>query len=156
MITPFFAVGQESDYDKMLKDMYSYTVPLVKPDISAQWIEEKNTYFLDAREWSEYNISHIKDAVAVGYDHFEMSTVENIPKDAKVVVYCSVGYRSERIGEQLIQAGYKHVYNLYGGIFNWVNQGFDVFDDQGKVQKIHAYDKEWGKWVQNEDVKKMY
>lgn len=155
-ITSFFAVGQESDYDKMLKDMYSYTVPLVQPDMVQPWMKEKNTYFLDTRELSEYRISHIQDAVAVGYDDFDISTTQNIPKNAKVVVYCSVGYRSERIGELLIQAGYEHVYNLYGGIFNWVNQGFDVYNDKGEVQKVHAYDKEWGKWVQNDNVEKVY
>ena len=38
--------------------------------------------------------------------------------------------------------------NLRGGIFDWVNMGYPVYDKEGnETQKIHAYDKSWGKWL---------
>ena len=146
----------QSEFDKMLNGMYKYTVPLVKSDKLVEWQEENKIYILDARESTEYKVSHIKNAIEVGYDNFELSSVKDIPKDAKVVVYCSVGYRSERIGEKLIKEGYISVFNLYGGIFDWVNNGNSVFDADGKVAKVHAYNKDWGKWVEEESCKKVY
>ncbi|MGM0587883.1 MAG: rhodanese-like domain-containing protein [Bacteroidota bacterium] len=44
---------------------------------------------------------------------------------APVVVYCVIGYRSEKITKQLRQMGY-HAQNLYGGLFEWVNQHHSV------------------------------
>jgi rhodanese-related sulfurtransferase len=106
---------------------------------------ESNLYFLDTRSFEEYKVSHIKGAYFVGYKKFKMHHVEDISKDAAVIVYCSVGVRSEKIGDKLLRTGYQNVYNLYGGVFEWVNQGFSVFDENGKTEKIHGYSKKWSK-----------
>ena len=44
----------------------------------------------------------------VGYDDFKLSEVEKkLPdKSAEIVVYCSIGVRSENIGEELLESGY--------------------------------------------------
>jgi hypothetical protein len=64
------------------------------------------------------------------------------------VVYCTVGVRSEKVGEKLKAAGYQNVRNLYGSIFEWVNQGNPVVDNQGKpTQQVHAYSRVWGVWL---------
>ena len=42
-------------------------------------------------------------------------------QDAPIVVYCSVGIRSQRVGQQLLEAGYTQVWNLRGGIFKFGN-----------------------------------
>ena len=146
----------QSEFDKMLTGMYEYTVPLVKSEQLKEWMNKEEIVVLDAREAKEFKTSHIRNAKEVGYDKFDISAVDDVTKDAKVVVYCSVGYRSERIGEKLMQQGYKNVYNLYGGIFDWVNKGNAVYSSEGKVAKVHAYNQDWGKWVQNKEVKKIY
>ena len=65
-----------------------------------------------------------------------------------MVVYCTVGYRSERIGEKLQKMGFQDVHNLYGGITEWVNQGHKVVDPEGnETPKVHTYSKDWGKWL---------
>ena len=65
-------------------------------------------------------------------------------------MYCSVGYRSEKISEKLEKLGYTNIYNLYGGIFEWKNVGKKVYDNKGQVtEKVHAYDNVWGRWLQN-------
>jgi len=64
------------------------------------------------------------------------------------VVYCSVGVRSEIIAHRIIEKGYTNVYNLYGGIFEWKNNGFQVMDTLGNTtEKVHTYNKEWSKWL---------
>jgi predicted sulfurtransferase len=68
---------------------------------------------------------------------------------ASVVVYCSVGYRSERVGEHLLAMGFKDVKNLYGGIFEWVNNGQAIVDRNGKfTNQVHTYNKSWSKWLE--------
>ena len=107
---------------------------------------------LDARERSEYEVSHLKDAMYIGYGNFQIDTVKRkIPnKDTSVVVYCSLGIRSETIANRLKKEGYKNVQNLYGGIFDWKNKQFPIYNINGKeTDSIHAFSKNWGKWLQN-------
>lgn len=116
--------------------------------------EAKNLMVLDAWEKKEFHISHLEHAVWVGYTDFDPKRVLNKIKDKNtaLVVYCSVGVRSENIAEKLIALGYTDVKNLYGGIFEWKNQGHPVFDTMGKkTPKVHAYSKQWGKLLTKGD-----
>lgn len=113
---------------------------------------------LDAREQKEFEVSHLENAICVGYNKFKLKeTLAKLPKDkdAKIVVYCSLGIRSETVAHKLIQAGYTNVYNLYGGIFKWKNANFKVVDTLGNsTEKVHAFDKKWGKYLK--EGKKVY
>lgn len=143
---PAFAqTVQSKSYGKMLKHLLSHSVK----EVSVSDIADESQYvFVDAREKKEYNVSHIKDAVWCGYDDFALSRLKESSKNKKIIVYCSVGYRSEKITEKLIQAGYKDVSNLYGGIFEWKNQGRKVYDNLEKeTEKVHAYNHTWGIWL---------
>jgi rhodanese-related sulfurtransferase len=134
------------DFDEMLKDLLAHSVN----EIGVEEVndDDENTIFLDAREKNEYEVSHIKNAIWIGYNNFKIKSVKSIPKEAKIIVYCSVGYRSEKISEKLVKSGYTNVYNLYGSIFEWVNQGNAVYDMNGKeTLKVHAYNKKWGQWL---------
>ena len=102
---------------------------------------------IDAREIKEYNTSHIQDALFVGYENFDGSVLEKTPKDEALIVYCSVGYRSEKIAERLIENGFTNVRNLYGGIFEWKNRGMPVVNENGETEKVHTYNKSWSKWL---------
>jgi len=87
------------------------------------------------------------------HETFDITKVNNIAKDQKIVVYCSLGYRGEKIAEQLNKNGYQNVYNLYGGIFNWVKQGYPVISKEKKNRNIHPFDKEWVEWLEKEETK---
>ncbi|WP_242131452.1 rhodanese-like domain-containing protein [Aestuariivivens marinum] len=122
------------------------------PYISVQELaaSKTKTIVLDARESKEFEISHIKDAIHVGFDSFNLknTTQKFNEKQLAIVVYCSLGVRSEDIAEQLKKAGYSNVKNLYGGIFEWKNSGFPVYDIKNKeTDSIHTYSIEWGKWL---------
>jgi len=63
-------------------------------------------------------------------------------------VYCSLGVRSEDIAEQLRDSGYTNVYNLYGGIFEWKNKNFNIYNTNNELtENIHAFSKQWSKWL---------
>ncbi len=142
------ASGQvgSSTYDAMLRALLSHSVSEMSVP-AVQGLKKEQVYFLDAREQREFDVSHIEGAYHVGYDHFNLSTVKSIPTDARLIVYCSVGYRSEKVAEKLQKAGFKNVSNLYGGIFEWVNQGHAVYDKRGPTTRVHAYDQVWGVWL---------
>lgn len=140
-----FSQIKTPEFKEMLDDMYDHTVPLMSVD-SLKHL--KNVYLLDTREKEEFEVSHLKNARNVGYIWFDMRKVYDIPKDATIVVYCSVGYRSEKIGEKLLKNGYHNVYNLYGSIFEWVNEGNPIYKTNGvQTTEIHTYNKNWSKWV---------
>jgi len=52
--------------------------------------------------------------------------VNEVPTDEKVVFYCRSGARSAQACMYLAQQGYDNVYNLHGGIINWVRSGLSV------------------------------
>lgn len=150
--------AQEVDnkaFDLMLKGLLDESVAQV--DVQSLHAQLSHVVLLDAREKEEYEVSHLPDARYVGYEDFRLGRIKDVPKDAAVVVYCSVGYRSERIGEKLKAAGYSNVKNLYGGIFEWSNAGFLLNDASGQeVKRLHAYDAVWGIWVDGDRVEKVY
>lgn len=132
-------------YGLMLETLYKKTVPFVSV---AELKKMPNAVLLDTRAKAEFDVSHLPNARWVGYDDFDLKRVQGIDKNASVVLYCSVGYRSERVGEKLLVAGYRHVTNLYGSLFEWVNQGNPVVDNQGKqTRRVHAYSRPWGVWL---------
>jgi monothiol glutaredoxin len=45
-----------------------------------------------------------------------------IPKDANVLMVCRSGGRSQRAGEFLVSNGYRHVWNLDGGMLAWSDE----------------------------------
>jgi rhodanese-related sulfurtransferase len=128
---------------KVLEKLNSKSVPYITVD---ELQSKENVVLLDSREIKEYNVSHIENAICVGFDHFDSkkstTTIKN--KNTPIVVYCSIGVRSEKIGEKLLKLGYTNVYNLYGGIFEWKNEGGKVVTNQNKeTEEVHTYNKEW-------------
>jgi rhodanese-related sulfurtransferase len=121
------------------------------PYINVEALSELETppLLLDAREIAEYNTSHLDKAIQVGFEDFEISKVINQVQDKTkmIVVYCSIGVRSEKIGEKLIAEGYTAVYNLYGGIFEWVNSDKSVYCNEKQTPNVHAYSKTWGAYL---------
>lgn len=150
------ACGQQT-YDQKLKSLYKNTVPLIQVQEVKEKVDNQNVVILDTRSAKEYSVSHLPNAKFVDYDRFEISQVENIPKDKEVIVYCSVGYRSEKIGEKLQKAGFKNVSNIYGGIFQWKNEDLDVVNQEGEVtDSVHTYNKRWSKWLEEGKGIKIY
>lgn len=139
----------QKDLNQLLKKHNTKNVPYISVETLA--LPNTKAILLDARETDEFKVSHLKDAIWVGYNSFKLSeTIQKLPddKDAKIVVYCSLGIRSETIAHKLIKEGYTNVYNLYGGIFEWKNANFKVQDTLGNnTEKIHTFNKRWSKWL---------
>jgi rhodanese-related sulfurtransferase len=115
----------------------------------------EDVILLDGREKYEFDVSHIPNAYNVGYNGF---TIEEFSKkypdkESAIVVYCTIGIRSEDICMKLIDDGYANVKNLYGGICEWKNKQYPVIDStQSETENVHTFSKQWSKWL-NQGVK---
>lgn len=146
---------QKPEFEKKIDGLLQFTIPIITVE-EAKAIKNE-VVFLDAREEEEYKVSHIPGARYIGYDHFKINHLQNIPKDADIVVYCSIGYRSEKVGELLKVHGYNKVSNLYGSIFEWANCGYQLENDEGVLtKKVHAYNKSWSQWITHPEIIKVY
>lgn len=134
-----------------LKKMLKGSIPTVS---SATLLDSMSSdvdwLLLDSRELAEFEISHLPDAKWVGHSDFSMYRMSDIPKETNIVVYCSIGVRSEHIAEKLLSSGFSNVWNLYGGIFTWANEHKPLVDQNQKVTlAVHGYDQNWRKLLNN-------
>lgn len=146
-LLPCFGMAQKS-LEKLLEKYNAESVPYISVEELKQ--AQEIAVLLDARELEEYNISHLPEARFAGYNHFDLNTLElqTISKDTLLVVYCSLGIRSEDIAEKLQKAGFTNVKNLYGGIFEWKNKEYEVVDSLNiSTEKVHAFSKHWSQWL---------
>ncbi|THH35536.1 rhodanese-like domain-containing protein [Neolewinella litorea] len=111
---------------------------------------------LDAREPVEYGVSHLPGARNLGYDDARYELLSGVDPDRPLVVYCTVGYRSERMAEELRSRGFRRVYNLYGSIYAWALAGYPLVDQAGPTRRIHTYNKKWGTYFPDSLATKVY
>jgi UPF0176 protein len=108
--------------------------------------EKKDFIIVDARNWYESKIGRFKNAVAPYITHFREwpEVVESLKnhKDKTVITYCTGGIRCEKASAYMIKEGFKDVYQLDGGIINFINKYPDtywlgsmfVFDDRKVIE----------------------
>lgn len=147
-----FSACSQGTLEELLDKYNNATVPYISVEQLQEKVNHPELLVLDTRALEEYKVSHLKNAHWVGYDNFDIEEfISRFPeKDTEIVVYCSLGVRSEDIGEQLQNEGYTSIYNLFGGIFEWKNKHLPVYDLSGnETQKVHAYSKKWSQWLIN-------
>jgi rhodanese-related sulfurtransferase len=114
-----------------------------------QWLEQSELttpLLLDARTLSEYNISHLYQAQPVSEDLDSLESYLNLTQNRPIVVYCSIGYRSALMVKQIQNKGKKDVFNLNGSLFQWVTNGYKVYQGKQVVKQIHPYNNTW-QWL---------
>jgi rhodanese-related sulfurtransferase len=100
--------------------------------------KEGNVSFIDVRETDELLVATfgMEDVL-----HFPMSSIVDtyqiIPKDRKVIVACMHGIRSVKVINFLRIKGWTDVYNLDGGMIEWVKKGLpykSIIQEHGSCQ----------------------
>lgn len=145
---------KEKSYHKMVSTLVSHSVN----EKYAKDLEyDSSVVYLDAREVNEFNVSKIANAQWVGYDDFDMSRVENIDKNKEIIVYCTAGYRSEKVSEKLKANGFSNVTNMLGGLIEWANYSKPLLDStESKTNKVHVFSRTWGIWLDTKKAEKVY
>tara|TARA_B110000037_G_C17119218_1_gene505064 strand:+ start:2114 stop:3145 length:1032 start_codon:yes stop_codon:yes gene_type:complete len=100
----------------------------VKADQFNELIEDPNTVLVDMRNHYESEIGHFKNAITPDVDTFRASLdlieeqLKEHKEDKKLVMYCTGGIRCEKASAYYKHKGFKNVFQLEGGIINYVRQ----------------------------------
>jgi rhodanese-related sulfurtransferase len=105
---------------------------------------------LDARSREEFDVSHLEDAIHAPTEEDALATLANTGKSDPVLVYCSVGYRSAALVQQLSAHGFTNVANVEGSIFEWANSGLPVYRGGVQVHEVHPFDARWGRLLRRD------
>lgn len=95
-------------------------VSLVDSNKFEEQMKEPTSQIVDVRTSSEFNEGHITNSVNmdVNENDFE-SKIATLDKEKPVMVYCRSGGRSAKAAGILKEKGFKHVYDLDGGMIGW-------------------------------------
>lgn len=88
--------------------------------------EETDFVMIDTRNWYEYKIGTFKGALNPNIEKFtdfpQYIEQQGIAKDKKMLIFCTGGIRCEKGILELQKQGYNNVYQLDGGIINYLQQ----------------------------------
>jgi len=101
--------------------------------------ENPDTVIIDLRSNDDFRAGHIRNAVNIERGFIETSITERYPNpNTKFVFYCIGGGISAMAQLTVKEYGYKTVFDISGGIKNYVNKGFTIFNTLGEI-KIENY-----------------
>lgn len=66
---------------------------------------------IDVRDSLEYQMGHLKEAINIPYQSI-LEKTKNLPKNTKMILYCSTGRRSKLACQLLLSMGYTNLYDL--------------------------------------------
>lgn len=101
----------------------------------------------DVRTAEEYAVSHLPGARHLPPDADLAQALRGISPERRVVVYCSVGWRSAEMAQRMRAAGFGLVTNMEGSIFRWVAEERPLVDDSGApTTRVHPFGPPWS-WL---------
>ena len=142
MLTAGTSFADQVDSAQLLKDKMAAAKAKVEKIDNAtlsKWIEdgEKDFVLLDIREPGEVTAAQIEteEVMTIPRGLVEFVFTEKMKDHNKpVVVYCKAGGRGFLTAAVLKDLGYKNVYNLDGGILQWINDGYPVSNFFGEFE----------------------
>ncbi|WP_420385171.1 rhodanese-like domain-containing protein [Roseivirga sp.] len=124
-------------FKKGIYSLWDANVHRIDSTEASELLKEKKPFIIDARTPEEYNVSHIDGAV-----RFEESLIGNIPNDRPILIYCTLGVRSNRTAKELSDLGFKEIYDMKDGILGWANGELPVVNTENEpTENIHTYNK---------------
>jgi len=91
------------------------------------YAEDSNVIIIDVRTVSEFQKSHIKNAVNISYfgGHFskELQTMQ-LDTSKTVLIYCETQHRSLFVAKKIYAIGFCHIIDLDKGMIQWRKDGF--------------------------------
>ena len=96
----------------------------IDPNKWNELIKKKDTFLIDARKPFEYKVGTFKGAVNPNVNHFRdfPEYLNKIKKKQPVAMFCTGGIRCEKASVYLKKNGFNNVYQLKGGILNYLEK----------------------------------
>ncbi len=110
-------------FDGILGNATSRIREIPAAEVKAMIERGERVVYLDVREPNEYNLGHLPGAVHVPRGSLELRVEAAVPREAKVIVYCSAGVRSAAAAKTLRTMGYTDVVSMAGGLREYVPTG---------------------------------
>lgn len=90
--------------------------------------ENPDAICIDVRTPNEYNEYHISNSMNIDiYDpHGFMKKIKEFDLSKSYFIYCKSGKRSQMACEIMQQYGFNKLFNLEGGIEDWIEKGNDT------------------------------
>lgn len=85
--------------------------------------QQEGVFVLDVREQYEWDEFHVPNTTLIPLGELA-ARVNEVPKDAKIVVICNSGNRSDQGRDILKQAGFSNVTSMDGGVQAWRSLGY--------------------------------
>ncbi|MCL5069362.1 MAG: rhodanese-like domain-containing protein [Actinobacteria bacterium] len=102
------------------------TIKNVSADEVFDMLKDKNKYFLlDVRNKNEYTEGHLENSILIPVNELE-KRISEISTDKPIIVYCKSGNRSTQAAQILAKSGFTQIYNMTGGITEWIAKGYPV------------------------------
>jgi UPF0176 protein len=88
--------------------------------------EEPDIVLIDTRNFYEVGVGKFKNAVDPSLQHFtdfpDYVRQAEIPKEKKILLYCTGGIRCEKAVLEMQSQGYENVFQLHGGILKYLEE----------------------------------
>tara|TARA_Y100000739_G_scaffold173179_1_gene150911 strand:+ start:444 stop:848 length:405 start_codon:yes stop_codon:yes gene_type:complete len=96
-----------------------------------EFIELNDAILVDVRTEDEYNSGYIENSLNIDYFSNEFSVnADKLDKNTPIILYCRSGNRSSMSANKISKLGFNEIYNLEGGILEWIEEGNAVvFND---------------------------
>ena len=96
-----------------------------------EFIELNDAVLVDVRTEDEYNSGYIENSLNIDYFSNAFSVnADKLDKSTPIILYCRSGKRSSMSANKISKLGFKEIYNLEGGILEWIEEGNAVvFND---------------------------
>lgn len=102
------------------------TIPQVDAQEAKALLEQDDVILLDVREVPEWQQARIPGARHMPMMQVPERALQELDKDATIVVQCHSGQRSDQVARWLAAQGYEDVMNLAGGIQGWAQAGYPI------------------------------
>ncbi|MDQ8039049.1 MAG: rhodanese-like domain-containing protein [Rickettsiella sp.] len=110
-----------SGFLRLVVDAKSRITEINASDLAKKMASNIAFYLIDVREQDEYKQGFIPQAIHLSKGIIERDIEKQIPDyTADIVVYCSGGFRSCLVADNLKKMGYQNVSSLTGGFRVWL------------------------------------
>ena len=96
----------------------------VNPNLWNKLISKKNVMLVDVRKSFEYKVGTFKRAINPQVDSFRKfpKYFNKLKKNKDIAMFCTGGIRCEKASNYLKKRGFKNIYQLNGGILNYLKE----------------------------------
>ncbi|MFT5729435.1 MAG: rhodanese-related sulfurtransferase [Desulforhopalus sp.] len=132
--SPFFKMKQAGTYAFQLGEGGGTisVIELIRPNYTevtaseaAELLKNLNPFILDVRTPPEYEQAHIEGTHLIPIQELQKRIGElESQKHEDIFVYCATGNRSTVAARILADAGFKRIYNLRYGVYDWARSGY--------------------------------